>query len=203
MSDVAVTNTFTNSTTADGNQVTTNFSDLVNYINARNTGSSTWDSLKVTSATAVPLVVNNSSGSSNIVNFQDNGSNVVTIPDGGGLTLATAAPSPPTANTIYKDNIIKCWINMNGTGTIALRGSLNCSGIVDNGDGDYTITWDRDFSNANYAVAGLSAAVAGTGPTVEINSLVAGSARIITRNINNEAAGDSATIALIAIGDQT
>lgn len=47
MGSVAITNTFTNDTTAEAPQVNTNFSDLVNYINARNSGSSKWDALGV------------------------------------------------------------------------------------------------------------------------------------------------------------
>ena len=48
MANVAVTNTFTNGTTADAPQVNTNFSDLVTYINARNGGGTAWDALSVT-----------------------------------------------------------------------------------------------------------------------------------------------------------
>ncbi len=47
MGSVAITNTFTNDTTAEAPQVNTNFSDLVNYINARNSGASKWDALGV------------------------------------------------------------------------------------------------------------------------------------------------------------
>lgn len=47
MGSVAITNTFTSGTTAEAPQVNTNFSDLVNYINARNSGSSKWDALGV------------------------------------------------------------------------------------------------------------------------------------------------------------
>lgn len=47
MGSVAITNTFTNGTTAEAPQVNANFSDLVNYINARNSGASKWDELGV------------------------------------------------------------------------------------------------------------------------------------------------------------
>lgn len=47
MGSVAISNTFTNDTVAEAPQVNTNFSDLVNYINARNSGSSKWDELGV------------------------------------------------------------------------------------------------------------------------------------------------------------
>ena len=47
----------------------------------------------------------------------------------------------------------KAWINMNGDGTIANRDSFNISGITDNGTGDFTVTINNDFENANYSVA--------------------------------------------------
>jgi hypothetical protein len=89
MTAPAVTNTFSNGTTADASQVNTNFSDLVTYITNRNDGSSTWDRLLVTSSSAVPLIVNNSTGTANIANFQDNGTNVFQILDGGDVIMNT------------------------------------------------------------------------------------------------------------------
>lgn len=38
----------------------------------------------------------------------------------------------------------RAWVNFNGTGTVAIRGSGNVSSITDNGTGDYTV----NFSNA-------------------------------------------------------
>lgn len=47
MSTLAVTNTFVPGQTASATQVNTNFSDIVTYVNARNTASSSWESLSV------------------------------------------------------------------------------------------------------------------------------------------------------------
>ncbi len=62
----------------------------------------------------------------------------------------------------------KAWINLNGTGTIAIRDSFNVSSITDNGQGDYTVTMTTAMSNTNYAVAtasgdGATSAVRGCG----------------------------------------
>ena len=46
---------------------------------------------------------------------------------------------------------LKQWINMDGSGTISTRDSLNNSSLTDNGTGNYTITHTNSFSNANYA----------------------------------------------------
>ena len=45
---------------------------------------------------------------------------------------------------------IKAWINFNGTGTIAIRGSFNVSSITDNGTGRYLITFANDMIDTNY-----------------------------------------------------
>jgi len=47
-----------------------------------------------------------------------------------------------TAGSLTTDYVVngsaKAWVNFNGTGTIATRDSLNVSGLVDNGTGDYS-----------------------------------------------------------------
>jgi hypothetical protein len=45
----------------------------------------------------------------------------------------------------------KAWVNFNGTGTVAIRGSYNVSSITDNGTGDYTINFTNALPDANYA----------------------------------------------------
>ncbi len=47
----------------------------------------------------------------------------------------------------------KAWANLNGSGTIALRGSFNIDSIVDNGLGDYTFNYISNMLNANYATS--------------------------------------------------
>lgn len=50
------------------------------------------------------------------------------------------------------DRLIKAWINFKGTGTIGIKDSYNILTIGDNGVGDYTIHWDIDFANTDYAM---------------------------------------------------
>ena len=55
-----------------------------------------------------------------------------------------------------QQGLAKAWVNFNGTGTIAERDSLGVSGLVDNGTGDYTISFSNSFANSNYLfVSGL------------------------------------------------
>lgn len=44
----------------------------------------------------------------------------------------------------------RAWVNFNGTGTVAIRGSGNVSSITDNGTGDYTINLTTAMPDVNY-----------------------------------------------------
>ena len=44
----------------------------------------------------------------------------------------------------------KAWVNLNGTGTIALRDSFNVTSILDNSTGNYTVTSVSSMSDANF-----------------------------------------------------
>lgn len=48
----------------------------------------------------------------------------------------------------------RAWVNFNGTGTVAIRGSGNVSSITDNGTGNYTINFTTAMPDTNYAVGG-------------------------------------------------
>lgn len=151
----SVTNTFSNNTTADASEVNTNFSDLVTYLSDRNDGSATWDRCLVTNASAVPMVVNNSTGTQNIVQFQDNGSVVLVIEDGGHTTVTCTHASNPTLTA------------NNGTSTGAIfrarDNGTTVFQILDGGLMDYVI--------APIALGGGASATLGTiggsGPATE------------------------------------
>jgi hypothetical protein len=51
------------------------------------------------------------------------------------------------------EGIAKSRIKFNGTGTVAIEGSMNISSLVDVGTGDYDIIFTNPFVNANYSVA--------------------------------------------------
>lgn len=46
----------------------------------------------------------------------------------------------------------RAWVNFNGTGTVAIRGSGNVTSITDNGTGDYTVNFTTAMPDANYCV---------------------------------------------------
>jgi len=55
-----------------------------------------------------------------------------------------------------QQGLAKCWINFNGTGTIATRDSINVASHSDDGTGLYTITFTNVFGNDDYVGSGLS-----------------------------------------------
>lgn len=90
------------------------------------------------------------------------------------LTLSAVAPATPVANTLYKDNIIKGWISLNGTGTIAIREEFNVTSITDNGIGSYIVVWDRNFDVAQYCTlvtSGTDAGVVGNVTVIATSSI--------------------------------
>ena len=58
----------------------------------------------------------------------------------------TSVPS-----TYVVNGSAKAWVNFNGTGTVAIRDSLNVSTITDNGTGDYTVNFTTAMTDADYA----------------------------------------------------
>ena len=51
--------------------------------------------------------------------------------------------------------VAAAWANVNGTGTISTRNSLNVSSLTDNSTGDFTINFNSAFSAADYAATGM------------------------------------------------
>jgi len=84
----------------------------------------------------------------------------------------------------------RAWVNFNGTGTVAIRGSGNVSSITDGGTGSYTVNFTTSMPDANYSVqvAGdltITFVDTGTKPT----SLATGS--VIVQHFENNVFADS------------
>ena len=65
----------------------------------------------------------------------------------------TAIPNVLNASGAAPIYACRAWVNFNGTGTVAIRGSGNVSSITDNGTGDYTINFATALPDTDYAVA--------------------------------------------------
>jgi hypothetical protein len=80
----------------------------------------------------------------------------ITVTNGDGVsgnpTIANAGVTSINGSTgAITVNDAKAWVNFNGTGTVAIRGSFNVTSITDNGTGDYTINFTNALSDASYA----------------------------------------------------
>jgi hypothetical protein len=56
----------------------------------------------------------------------------------------------------------RAWVNFNGSGTVAIRGSGNVSSITDNSTGDYTVNFTTAMPDVNYSGVVTAKGVAGT-----------------------------------------
>ncbi|KKN21163.1 hypothetical protein LCGC14_0928190 [marine sediment metagenome] len=161
-----------------------------------------------------PLVdeISDSDGDTKVQVEESNNENKIRFDTGGveravldssGLQLAMDAASPPQANTMVKDSIVKAWVNFQGSVTI--NDSFNVSSITDNTTGDFTITWDRDFADGNYAIWGSAIAAASAKIAVITvkngTTLAVGSVTIEVRNASNAALDVDPTM-VVAIGNQ-
>jgi hypothetical protein len=76
----------------------------------------------------------------------------------GSLTISTLKDSSGVLATQNgMTGIAKAWVNFNGTGTVAIRGSFNVSSITDNGTGNYTVNFTTAMPNTNYSTVGTCA----------------------------------------------
>ena len=79
--------------------------------------------------------------------------NSLGITDGTIVNGDINASAAITSTKLTGVNDAKVWVNFNGTGTVAIRGSFNVSSVTDNGTGDYTVNFTNNLTDANYVVA--------------------------------------------------
>ena len=78
------------------------------------------------------------------------------------LNSTTNAVNARVNGANHQLNTVKAWVNFNGTGTVAIRASMNVSSITDNGVADYTVNFTNAMADANYAVSTTSNSLLGT-----------------------------------------
>jgi hypothetical protein len=75
-----------------------------------------------------------------------------------------------TVTTNLQQGLCKSWINLTGTGTIAVNDSFNISSVTDIGTGNYRAYYTSNMSNVNYSVdiagAGATAGAAASGKII-------------------------------------
>ena len=90
----------------------------------------------------------NGTGSYLPMSFYTNNTLAAQISTAGDLSFNSGYGSSATAYGC------RAWVNFNGTGTVAIRGSGNVTSITDNGTGDYTVNFTTAMTDVNYATFG-------------------------------------------------
>ena len=67
-------------------------------------------------------------------------------------SASSAAPVFQNSSGTEKGQLVKAWINFDGTGTVSIRDSYNISSLTDISTGIYQISYTNAFSNNDYAV---------------------------------------------------
>jgi hypothetical protein len=105
-----------------------------------------------------------------------------------------------STTTNLQQGLAKAWMDLNGSGTIALRDSNNIASVTDNTTGDYTASYTSAMSNANYSAlnsCGVSSVITAS---VRQHTIAAGSYRL-EMNETGGAAADSTYVHLGIHGD--
>lgn len=66
-----------------------------------------------------------------------------------------------TADEVVQLNHCRAWVNFNGTGTVAIRGSYNVSSITDYSPGSYRINCTSAMPDANFSALSMCNSVGG------------------------------------------
>ena len=108
-------------------------------------------------------------------------------------TLSTSGQITGTAKSLDTDYVVngvnKIWVDLDGTGTIAIDDSLNCTSATDNNTGNYTVTFTNSMNSATYSGAAMGA----NRRVVIFQSRAAGNTNVYTQDHNdstNEADSD-------------
>lgn len=100
---------------------------------------------------------------------------------GEGLVSTYAIGSEGGAvTTSVQQGVAKVWVNLDGTGTIAVSDSLNVTSATDVGTGEYTITIANDMSNSTYSISGGTNPGGGAYTVLGYSTLATGSYKMFT-----------------------
>ena len=115
--------------------------------------------------------------------------NAVTVAEGGS----------GTTNTVQ--GLAKCWVNFNGTGTIASRDSFNIASLTDTGTGHYDPNFSNNMSNNDFsATGGISESGVGGEATIVLgDGYSTSSVKVLTKN--STSATDYQFVACTVNGD--
>lgn len=129
---------------------------------------------------------------------------VATSFDSGDLmTIVQSGTNKSVDHDILMDDtqILKAWVNFNGTGVVAIRDDFNVSSITDNNTGDYDINLTNAMSDTNFSIGSDLSAGAGT-KNRSINSAIVDTStiRVITTTTSTNTETDVENIYIQIFG---
>ena len=122
-------------------------------------------------SSGVPIKVNSSNSNDFKIAFQNGGSTVSYLGGSssnffrvGNGSASSVLDVDSSSNLKFNSGYgsvatafgVRAWVSFNGTGTPAIRGDGGVSSVGDNDTGDYTVNFDNNMPDVNYAVGGLS-----------------------------------------------
>jgi hypothetical protein len=143
---------------------------MANIITA---GNSTNGGTAITTDTSGTLDIKTGTGSGTTAISIDTSQNVTAT---GNLSFNSGYGSAAVAYGC------RAWVNFNGTGTVAIRGSGNVTSITDSGVGSYIVNFTTAMPDVNYSVVGAVGPASAGGECVQIVSLATTGATISTSN---------------------
>jgi hypothetical protein len=120
------------------------------------------------------------------------------------LGAGPSIPNTPLAHALYRENVVKGWINFKGTTAASIYGSFNVTSLSRGSLGAYQITWDRDFAATPYAVAGACTINTGRGGFVTLSLATPFAVGVcdVQAFYEDGVTRDADVVTLIAIGAQ-
>lgn len=91
----------------------------------------------------------------------------------------------------------RAWVNFNGTGTVAIRGSGNVSSVTDNGNGNYTVNFTLALPDANYSVSATAGDNSLSSLVAHVSDLTTSSFRIYVKNHSTDALTDATWVNVV------
>jgi hypothetical protein len=140
-------------------------------------------------ATDIALAAETGNGIGFFVNGSS--SNTGGFSSSGNFSFNSGYGSPATAYGC------RAWVQFDGAGTVAIRGSGNVSSITDNGVGQYTLNFTTAMPDANYSLAGAAYNNNAGGESLRINTApTTSSVQVLTSSNGNAFDSAYTTVAI-------
>ena len=120
-----------------------------------------------------------------------------------GIIAVTGEGNSTTTN--LQQGLAKAWLSLDGTATFdssdtEIRDSFNVDSTVDNGSGDYTLSYTSNMNDANYSAVCFAGVKNVLTAQERLHTISASSYRV-EMNEDNSSVGDSSHVMVVIHGD--